>query len=81
MKGLEAAGEVRLASGTDEETIIREIGDADGVVVRAKGGLTRRIMEHAPNLKAAGRHGVGVDNIDLEAATECGIQVVNTPWP
>jgi D-3-phosphoglycerate dehydrogenase len=79
MKVLEAAGEVRLASGTDEETIIREIGDADGVVVRANGGLTRRIMEHAPNLKAAGRHGVGVDNIDLEAATEFGIQVVNTP--
>jgi phosphoglycerate dehydrogenase-like enzyme len=76
---LQAAGEVRLASGTDEESIIREIGDIDGVVVRANGGLTRRIMEHAPRLKVAGRHGVGVDNIDLEAATEFGIQVVNTP--
>lgn len=79
MKVLTAAGEVRLASGTDEETIIAEIGDMDGVIVRAKGALTRRIMEHAPRLKVAGRHGVGVDNIDVDAATELGIQVVNTP--
>lgn len=80
LKVLSAAGEVRLASGTDEDTIIAEIGDIDGVIVRAKGGLTRRIIEHAPKLRVAGRHGVGVDNIDLEAATEHGIQVVNTPY-
>lgn len=76
---LRAEGEVRMASGTDEETIISEIGDIDGAIVRAKGGMTRRIMERAPKLRVVGRHGVGVDNVDLEAATEHGIQVVNTP--
>jgi D-3-phosphoglycerate dehydrogenase len=79
MEVLQAAGEVRLASGTDEDTIIAEIGDIDGVVIRSRGAMTRRIMEHAPKLKVVGRHGVGVDNVDLEAATEHGIQVVNTP--
>ena len=79
MQVLRAAGEVRMASATDEDTIIEEIGDIDGVVVRAKGRMTRRILEHAPVLKVVGRHGTGVDNIDLEAATEHGVQVVKTP--
>lgn len=76
---LRAAGEVRMASDTDEDTVISEIGDIDGVVIRSRGGMTRRILENAPKLKVVGRHGVGVDNIDLEAATDHGVQVVNTP--
>ncbi|MEA3407574.1 MAG: hydroxyacid dehydrogenase [Chloroflexota bacterium] len=76
---LRGAGEVRMASSTDEETIIPEIGDINGVVIRSQGAMTRRIMDNAPNLRVVGRHGVGVDNVDLEAATEHGIQVVNTP--
>jgi len=76
---LRSVGEVRMASSTDENTIISEIGDIDGVVVRAKGGVTRRILEHAPKLRVVGRHGTGVDNIDLAAATELGVQVVKTP--
>jgi len=76
---LRSVGEVRMASSTDENTIISEIGDIDGVVVRAKGGVTRRILEHAPKLRVVGRHGTGVDNIDLDAATELGVQVVKTP--
>jgi D-3-phosphoglycerate dehydrogenase len=76
---LRAVGEVRMASSTDEDTIVKEIGDIDGVVVRAKGRVTRRVLEHAPRLKVVGRHGTGVDNIDLEAATEHGVQVVKTP--
>jgi len=78
-KVLEAVGTVRQASATDEDTIIAEIGDIDGVVVRAKGAMTRRILEHAPRVKVVGRHGVGVDNIDLDACTDHGVQVVNTP--
>jgi len=76
---LRAVGEVRMASSTDEDTIVKEIGDIDGVVVRARGGVTRRILEHAPRLKVVGRHGTGVDNIDIGAATEHGVQVVRTP--
>jgi D-3-phosphoglycerate dehydrogenase len=79
MDVLRAAGEVRVASSPKEDAILAEIGDMDGAVIRAGGGLTRRILEHAPKLKVAGRHGVGVDNIDLQAATEHGVQIVYTP--
>jgi D-3-phosphoglycerate dehydrogenase len=74
-----SAAQVHLASATDEDTIIREIGEIDGVVIRAQGRMSRRILENAPRLKIVGRHGVGVDNVDLEACTEHGVQVVNTP--
>ena len=76
---LASMGEVRMASSTNEESILGEIGDTDGVVIRSRGAMTRRILEHAPRLKVVGRHGVGVDNVDLDAATEHGVQVVNTP--
>jgi len=79
VKILQAEGNVRLAKGTDEETLIAELQDIDGVILRARGRMTRRVLESAPRLKVIGRHGVGVDNVDLEAATELGIQVVNTP--
>ncbi|MBN1402389.1 MAG: hydroxyacid dehydrogenase [Anaerolineae bacterium] len=74
-----SAAEVHLASATDEDTIIREIREIDGVVIRAQGRMSRRILENAPRLKIVGRHGVGVDNVDIEACTEHGVQVVNTP--
>jgi D-3-phosphoglycerate dehydrogenase len=79
MQVLRAAGQVRLASDVAEERIIAEIQDIDGVVVRSRGSMSRRIMQSAPRLKVVGRHGVGVDNIDVQAATELGIQVVYTP--
>ncbi len=79
MTVLESVGEVILASATDEDTIIREIGDVDGVIIRSRGAMTRRILEHAPNLQVVGRHGVGIDNIDVPAATDHGVTVVNTP--
>src|SRR4030042_6606506 len=75
---LRAVGEVRYPSALDEDTLIAEIGDIDGVVLRARGRITRRLLEHAPRLKVAGRHGTGCDNVDVQAATEHGVQVVNT---
>jgi len=53
--------------------------DADALIVRSRTKVTREIIESAGNLKVIGRQGVGLDNIDVEAAKERGIAVVNTP--
>lgn len=71
--------EIIRASGYDEETLCREAVEVKGIIIRANGEATARIMDSAPLLKVIGRHGVGVDNIDVAAATERGIYVVNTP--
>jgi len=76
---LREATEVVFARGVDEHTLIEDVRDVQGIVVRAQGMISRRVMEHAPQLKVIGRHGAGVDNIDVDAATELGIWVVNTP--
>jgi D-3-phosphoglycerate dehydrogenase len=70
--------EVKVASDPSVATVIREIEGVAGVVVRTA-PFTREIIEAARELKVIGRHGVGVDNIDVKAATEKGIVVVNTP--
>jgi D-3-phosphoglycerate dehydrogenase len=70
--------EVRVASDPSVATVIKEIQGVEGVVVRTA-PFTREIIEAAKALKVIGRHGVGVDNIDVKAATEKGIFVVNTP--
>lgn len=49
------------------------------MIVRSQTQVTREVIEHAPHLKIIGRAGVGVDNIDIEAATENGVVVVNAP--
>ncbi|MBS3919487.1 MAG: hydroxyacid dehydrogenase [Deltaproteobacteria bacterium] len=68
-----------FAKSLEESYLIEQVKEIDGMIVRANGKVTRRMMEAAPKLKVIGRHGVGVENIDLEAATERGIWVVNTP--
>ena len=55
------------------------LADADGLVVRSAVQATDALMEHAPKLRVIGRAGVGVDNIDANAATRRGIVVMNTP--
>lgn len=66
------------ASSHDMETVSREIADARAVITR-DAGLSREAMEAAPNLLVVGNHGVGVDPVDLDYATEHGIVVVNSP--
>jgi D-3-phosphoglycerate dehydrogenase / 2-oxoglutarate reductase len=68
-----------FAEKLDETYLIERSRDVDGIVVRANGKVTRTLMESAPRLKVVGRHGVGVENIDVDAATDLGIWVVNTP--
>ena len=72
-------GELITAPATDEGTILRVVKDVDAIVIRANGKVTRSIMEAAPRLKVIGRHGVGLETIDVPAATEKGIWVVYTP--
>jgi D-3-phosphoglycerate dehydrogenase len=76
---LRAAGEVIAPESLEEEALLPLFARADAVVVRAMGQVSRRLMESAPRLKVVGRHGAGVDNIDIAAASELGIWVVNTP--
>jgi D-3-phosphoglycerate dehydrogenase len=70
--------ELVLASAGDEDTLSREIGDADAMVVRTQ-KITERILDSAPNLKVIGVHGIGTDNVDLEAARKRNIRVTNGP--
>src|SRR5512136_952933 len=76
---LRQKAEIVLAEKLDESYIVERAKDVDGIVIRANGKTTRKIMESAPRLKVVGRHGIGVENIDLQAATDLGIWVVNTP--
>ena len=56
-----------------------EIADADGLVVRSATKVNRELLEKATKLRVIGRAGVGVDNVDMEAATNRGVLVMNTP--
>jgi len=69
--------DVRLKMGHDE--LIAAIGDYDAIVVRSETKVSAEIIEAGQKLQVIGRAGVGVDNIDIEAATRKGIVVVNAP--
>jgi len=60
-------------------SLTEEIRDADALVVRSATKVTADLLSHAECLRAIGRAGVGVDNVDLDAATKRGIVVMNTP--
>ncbi len=55
------------------------LADADGLIVRSATRVTREMLDQGPRLRVVGRAGVGIDNIDLPAATERGITVLNSP--
>ncbi|MGA1205168.1 MAG: phosphoglycerate dehydrogenase [Opitutales bacterium] len=71
--------EVIEAYGSSPEELKVKASDVDAIIVRSASSVTREIIESARNLKAVGRAGVGVDNIDLDAASDRGIIVMNTP--
>ena len=62
-----------------EEELLPIVHDVSALAVRSETKITRTVLEAAPQLKVVGRAGVGVDNIDVEAATQNGVIVVNTP--
>ena len=67
------------AESFEEEKLIEQASEAAGILIRANGAVSRTIIEANPKLKVVGRHGVGLDAIDLEAAKEHGVRVVYTP--
>jgi D-3-phosphoglycerate dehydrogenase len=76
---LKEAGDVEIATGLTTEELKEKIKDVDALVVRSGTKVTREIIEASEKLKVIARAGVGVDNVDMEAATEKGIVVVNAP--
>lgn len=76
---LEASCEVDVAIGVDRSELLTRVSDAHGLVVRSATEVDAEMIAAAPNLRVVGRAGIGVDNIDLEAATAAGITVVNAP--
>src|SRR5439155_24572359 len=64
--------------GLKEDELAAEVGKYDALIVRSGAKVTAKVLANAGSLKAIARAGVGVDNIDLPAATEKGILVLNT---
>jgi D-3-phosphoglycerate dehydrogenase len=71
--------EIIYAKSYDEKEIIDQVEDVDAIIIRANGAVTEPIIEAAQKLKVIGRHGVGLDAIDLAAAKRLGVRVVYTP--
>ncbi|MBF8267862.1 MAG: serA [Dehalococcoidia bacterium] len=76
---LRTQGEVDVKLRLDPKDLISIIGEYDALVVRSETKVTAEVIEAGKRLQVIGRAGVGVDNIDLDAATSKGIAVVNAP--
>ncbi|GGY50999.1 phosphoglycerate dehydrogenase [Parvularcula lutaonensis] len=66
--------------GKDPAALKEALQDVDGLAIRSATKMTAELIEAAPKLKVIGRAGIGVDNIDIDAATAAGIAVMNTPF-
>jgi D-3-phosphoglycerate dehydrogenase / 2-oxoglutarate reductase len=66
--------------GKDKDALLAAIGDYDGLAIRSATKVTEKLIAAAPNLKVIGRAGIGVDNVDIPAASRRGIIVMNTPF-
>ncbi|MBL4784130.1 MAG: phosphoglycerate dehydrogenase [Cohaesibacteraceae bacterium] len=66
--------------GKDKDALLEAIGKYDGLAIRSATKVTQKILAQAGNLKVIGRAGIGVDNVDIPAATSRGVIVMNTPF-
>ncbi len=71
--------EIRNVDGTDRPALLAELHDADAILVRSATKVDAEVIAAAPVLKVIARAGVGLDNIDVKAATAAGVMVVNAP--
>lgn len=72
--------EVDQKTGLTEEQLLEIIGEYDGLAIRSATKVTDKVLAAAKNLKVVGRAGIGVDNVDVKAATARGVIVMNTPF-
>ena len=72
--------EVDVRPGLDKDELAGIIGDYDGLAIRSATKVTAKLLERATKLKVVGRAGIGVDNVDIPAATARGVIVMNTPF-
>ena len=68
------------ALGKDKEKLAEVIGQYDGLAIRSATKVTEKLLASATNLKVVGRAGIGVDNVDIPAASKKGVIVMNTPF-
>lgn len=71
--------EVRWVDGPDRPKLLEAVAEADALLVRSATKVDAEVLEAAPKLKIVGRAGVGLDNVEIPAATERGVMVVNAP--
>ena len=79
---LEALGpdfEVRNVDGTDRKALLEALATANAILIRSATQVDAEAIAAAPNLKVVARAGVGLDNVDIKAATNAGVMVVNAP--
>src|SRR5258708_38539189 len=72
--------ETDVKTGLSKEELVKIIGNYDGLAIRSATKVTADVLRAAKNLKVIGRAGIGVDNVDIPAATAAGIIVMNTPF-
>ena len=69
-----------VKTGLSKDELIKIIGDYDGLAIRSATKVDKDVLAAAKNLKVVGRAGIGVDNVDIPAATAAGVIVMNTPF-
>ena len=77
-RGIDTVFQPKL--GSDKEKLAEMIGDFDGLAIRSATKVTAKLLERATKLKVVGRAGIGVDNVEIPAATAKGVIVMNTPF-
>ncbi|MPZ40574.1 MAG: phosphoglycerate dehydrogenase [Rhizobiales bacterium] len=77
-RGIDTVFQPKL--GADKEKLAAMIGDFDGLAIRSATKVTAKLLERAAKLKVIGRAGIGVDNVEIPAATAKGVIVMNTPF-
>ena len=74
-----AGHQVDVRLDLDPDALMVELADVDALIIRSSTQVTADVLAHAPRLMVVGRAGIGLDNVDVAAATERGVMVVNAP--